>query len=138
MLQRIVVPLVLAVLLVPTLALRAEASTLPTHAVTSCQYAGAIRAAFARAGAPRYVQSRMVAIAWRESKCRPQALRVTRHEHSLSLFQINMKAWGSYLRQKGYSYSYLRTAGGNIKAAVLIYKRCGLGPWTKPYWCRRP
>lgn len=85
-----------------------------------------IRTVFAGTGREGWA----VAIAWRESNCRPD---VVSGEGALGLMQL-----------LGHD-DLIAAAGGdwsdpwvNARAARMLYDQCSTGPWEPPYWCSAP
>jgi hypothetical protein len=81
------------------------------------------------------------AIMWRESRCKPTAFNGNRGtgDHSLGAVQINLLAHKSWVGPMvGWDFTRLYNVETNLRVAKVLYDKCGWGPWTKPYWCRKP
>ena len=81
------------------------------------------------------------AIMWRESRCKPTAFNGSNRtrDTSYGVTQLNMRAHRSWVGPMvGWDFTRLYHVETNLRVARKLYERCGWGPWTKPYWCRRP
>ena len=99
-------------------------------------YAAAIRAGW-KPGDWR----KLDAIMWRESRCKPSAFNGSNRtrDTSYGVVQLNMRAHRSWVGPMvGWDFTRLYHVETNLRVARKLYERCGWGPWTKPYWCRRP
>jgi len=76
-------------------------------------------------------------IMWRESRCtNVHSWSRKWRDDSYGALQVNR--WGRIGRkwdQAGFTAEVMATPEGALRAAKLLYDRCGLGPWTKPYRC---
>lgn len=78
----------------------------------------------------------LAAVAYPESGYNPKAEAISPYEHSIGLFQINMKAhWPKLIRWTGSRDAedwkkWLMIPENNIKAAAEVYKSQGLNAWT--------
>lgn len=78
----------------------------------------------------------LAAVAYPESSYNTEAELITPYEHSVGLFQINMKAhWDKLIRWTGSRdpavwRKWLMNPENNIFAAAEVYKSQGLGAWT--------
>jgi len=74
--------------------------------------------------------------AWRESMCTPWA----RNPNGVDsgLFQLSLPLHDDQFEAVGCDPSQWDEIGCGVAAAANLYAGCGRGPWTPPYWCRRP
>lgn len=81
------------------------------------------------------------AIMWRESRCKPTAVNnnARTRDRSRGLVQLNLLAHRSWIGPMvGWNFDALYQPETNLRVARHLYEQCGWGPWTRPYWCRRP
>ena len=80
-------------------------------------------------------------IMWRESRCKATAVNNNRRTRDASrgLVQLNLLAHRSWIGPLvGWNFDNLYHPETNLRVARALYEKCGWGPWTRPYWCRRP
>lgn len=76
-------------------------------------------------------------IIFRESRCSYQInLNRRTGDESYGPLQVNrIGSLGRWWDSGGYTIDVFLTVEGSVAAAGVLYKMCGLGPWTKPYSC---
>lgn len=114
----------------------AHHSGAPSGSKCPQHYAAAIRAGW-KPGDWRKLDS----IMWRESRCKPTATNNNRRtaDASRGLVQLNLLAHRSWIGPLvGWNFDNLYHPETNLRVARVLYEKCGWGPWTRPYWCRRP
>lgn len=111
-------------------------SRAPSGSKCPQHYGAAMRAGW-KSGEWRKLDS----IMWRESRCKPTAVNNNRRTRDASrgLVQLNLLAHRSWIGPLvGWNFDNLYHPETNLRVARVLYEKCGWGPWTKPYWCRRP
>lgn len=101
---------------------------------------------FAKDGASHSTQLWAMKVASRESGCNFKAVNINNRtkDRSYCAFQLNARTGGplgpgGYLYERGwYPAKVISSMQACADAASNLWKRCGRGPWTKPYGCRRP
>jgi hypothetical protein len=124
----------------------ADASSIPGYpgrARCTEENAAIIRWHFAQHGASPSTQRWALIIASRESGCDHTAYNGRGNDRSSCAFQLNALrgplAPGGYLTRLGYTPELVRSSMEACAAAAAdLWARCGRGPWTRPYGCRRP
>jgi len=82
-------------------------------------------------------ENTMVAIAWRESACTPWA----RNPNGVDsgLFQLSLPLHDDLFWAVGCNPdTQWDELGCGVKAAKQLWNGCSIGPWSPPYYCRRP
>ena len=79
-------------------------------------------------------------VARRESNCGQvlHAYRASTHDDSFGPFMLNR--WGANDRmwsRWGFTRASMNSVVGGTLAAAFLYYKCGIGPWVRPYSCRR-
>jgi len=75
-------------------------------------------------------------IMWRESRCTNVHTYSKRYrDDSYGPLQVNRWSTAKGWDNLGYTQEVMATPVGALQAAKVLYDRCGMGPWTKPYRC---